>query len=217
MGTIYIIENIVSGKQYVGKTTGTIAKRWKSHLYYANSNVNTKLYNAIRKYGVCNFEIYPMETEIRNEVLNSREKYWIYVLNAKTIGYNMTNGGDGGFIHDQTGKHWKIKDTSKMKGVKTVTPDVVAGRLKITGKHNYQFKGYIVTPWGTFESVKEARLAAIVEKAIGNTHVVVDSISTYIKNLDAKLNPLGRRTPVSWRGKTPREIGFNLLKKETNE
>ena len=45
MGYIYLIENDVNNKKYVGLTTQTIDKRWKQHLN-ASKYKNYKLYYA---------------------------------------------------------------------------------------------------------------------------------------------------------------------------
>lgn len=51
----------------------------------------------MNKYGYDNF-IPSLIEECDNSLLNEREIYWIHYYNTtdKTIGYNMTIGGDGG-------------------------------------------------------------------------------------------------------------------------
>jgi hypothetical protein len=122
--------------------------------------------------------------------------------------------GDGGLIGTgQLGKRWKIKDTSKMKGTKRITEAKLESWKKISAERNYQFKGWIVTPWGRFSSIKHAVLAARLLKQQDQTIIVLTdgtTVKKYINNLDVPLNKEGRRTPKFWRGKTPRELGFNL-------
>ena len=93
MGFIYKITNKLDGKLYVGKTCTTISNRWSHHL-----NDYTKkdwhLYRAMRKYGVENFTIEPIE-ECPDELLNCREIYWIDKLDTFNTGYNETRGGEG--------------------------------------------------------------------------------------------------------------------------
>jgi hypothetical protein len=82
---------------------------------------------------------------------------------------------------------------------------------KISKENNYQFKGYYTTPWGIFPSISEAVIAAKELRKIDSTcHVVTDSttLRAYFNKLDECLSIEGRRTVPSWRGKTPREIGF---------
>jgi hypothetical protein len=85
------------------------------------------------------------------------------------------------------------------------------------GKSNYQFKGTIVTPWGTYDSIKSC-VAAAKKIRNGNPAAKVisdeNTLKKYITNLDQVLDPSGRRTIVEWRGKTPRLVGFNFIEKD---
>jgi group I intron endonuclease len=205
---IYQITNKINGKRYIGKTTKkSIFDRWKTHLSDCKKS-NTKLYNAIRKYGEVNFsiDVFEQTGKVSTEKLNERERYWIEVLEPE---YNMTKGGDGGWIHDQTGNRWKIKNTSNMKGKKTVTDKVKQGWLKNSDKNNYQSKYKIHTPWGCFFTWK----AAIIEakrlkqngciKVLTNTHTLQQYC---LQNI--LLNKEGRRTVPDWRGKYTKDLGF---------
>lgn len=94
MAYIYVITNSVNGKQYVGKTTKSVEKRFKEHLRSANRQSLAKrpLYSAIRKYGREHFYIQTLE---ETQYPEEREKYWICKLGTFSNGYNATMGGDG--------------------------------------------------------------------------------------------------------------------------
>ena len=93
MGFIYKITNKLDGKLYVGKTCTTINIRWSHHLDdYTKKDYH--LYRAMRKYGVENFEIEPIE-QCPDNLLNEREIYWIEKLDTFHNGYNKTIGGEG--------------------------------------------------------------------------------------------------------------------------
>lgn len=96
MGFIYKITNSINDKVYIGKTTKTIEKRWRDHIYQSKRErqYNSALYNAMSKYGVDMFRIDPIE-ECSNDLLDDREKYWIAQYNSNVTGYNLTSGGDG--------------------------------------------------------------------------------------------------------------------------
>lgn len=205
---IYQITNKINGKRYVGKTTkSSILDRWESHLKDCKKG-HTKLYNAIKKYGKENFniDVFEQTGNVSREKLNEREIYWIEVLEPE---YNMTKGGDGGWINDQTGKTWKIKDTSNMKGKKTITDKVIRGWHKNSSKNNYQSKYKIHTPWGCFYTWKDAIIKAKQLKKDGQSKVVCDSqtLQTYCLN-NVLLNKEGRRTVPEWRGKFSKDLGF---------
>jgi len=91
------------------------------------------------------------------------------------------------------------------------------GKKKIAGKNNYQFKGLIKTPWGIFESIVDAVSVGQKQRDLGVLEVITDrsTLAKYLQNVDIVLNSQGRRTPSSWRGKTPRELGFEKIK-DTN-
>lgn len=206
---IYKITNRLNNKSYVGKTTKpSINDRWISHLYDAK-RYKTKLYNAINKYGPENFiievvEVVPDDCPI--VLLNEREIYWIKELQPE---YNMTKGGDGGWINDQTGKRWKIKDTSNMGGPKNITEKVKNGWKKCSGKNNYQSKYIIHTPWGVFYTWKDACVRAQQLRKEGINNVISNdtALKKYCLN-NILLNKEGRRIPPSWRGKYTKDIGF---------
>lgn len=96
MPYIYQITNKLNGKIYIGKTLRTIEERWKEHCKDYNKTYNEKrpLYDAIRKYGIQNFEISLVE-EVDEKEINEKEKYWIELLGSFKYGYNATKGGDG--------------------------------------------------------------------------------------------------------------------------
>lgn len=94
MGFIYLIENDINHKKYIGLTTRTIEERWKDHLK-ASKYKNYSLYLAMRKYGIENFHIREIQEEKDFEKLKELEKYWINYYNTYYDGYNQTFGGEG--------------------------------------------------------------------------------------------------------------------------
>lgn len=102
---IYLIENKVNGKKYVGQHCGRKDARWKQHLNEALKKQNPKpLYASIRKYGTNNFTYKVLEELDRTatqQLLDEREIYFIkeydtYIKNGK--GYNLTLGGGGNMV-----------------------------------------------------------------------------------------------------------------------
>lgn len=97
---IYKTTNLVNLKIYVGKDSKNDPNYFGSGLY---------LERAIKKYGKKNFKKEILERCLTLEQLNDREKYWIKILNSnnRKVGYNLTDGGDGG---DTTKQHPKRKE-----------------------------------------------------------------------------------------------------------
>ena len=88
MGIIYILENKIDGKCYVGQTTQLFAIRFGRHK-------RSKSYfgNALRKYGVDNFNKILIEN-IPEEQLDELEKKYIQKHNSiYPNGYNLMDGG----------------------------------------------------------------------------------------------------------------------------
>ena len=102
MGYIYCITNLINNKQYVGKTTYSVERRWKQQCcdYKKLKCANRPLYKAMNKYGIENFKIEVLEQCERN-LISEREQYWIKYLKTYHLGYNATLGGDGSLIFDE--------------------------------------------------------------------------------------------------------------------
>ena len=82
---------------YVGQTIN-LPERHKVHTQYDPFNKNTREYDyplsrGIRKYGVDEYELIILESNIKKEDLNDREKYWIKYYNTYWDGYNQSIGG----------------------------------------------------------------------------------------------------------------------------
>lgn len=98
---IYKITNSVNGKIYIGKTSKPIEKRLQTHFRNAvTCKRRSRLYSAIRKYGCDKFSIEVIHTLTKDEEskVDYYERYYIKLFNSKNhlVGYNMTDGGDGG-------------------------------------------------------------------------------------------------------------------------
>ena len=115
---IYIIENIINGKVYVGSTIN-IKKRWYAHKTTLNHNChdNSFLQNAWNKYGETNFSFIILE-EVVVEKLLEREQYYINLYDAcnRNCGYNLmpTAGNNLGYKHTEETK-LKISNINKGK------------------------------------------------------------------------------------------------------
>lgn len=137
MPYIYKITNKVNGKIYIGKTLGSIEKRWKEHCndYLKQRKEKRPLYSAMKKYGVENFYIEVVE-ECSEEVLAEREIYWIERYGSFKYGYNATIGGDGkrycdyDLIYSLYQKGYTIKEIANKLNYNT---DTCSNALKTFG------------------------------------------------------------------------------------
>lgn len=104
MVDIYIITNIVNGKEYIGITRRGYLVRFYDHIKTSRKS-NTKrgnyvLYRAMRKHGVENFKVELLEQVDTYEEAKLKEQEYISIFNSYyksslNWGYNMTVGGDG--------------------------------------------------------------------------------------------------------------------------
>jgi group I intron endonuclease len=98
MFTIYLIVNKLNGKVYVGQTNQPLHRRWGLHKARARKNegYTAHLYNAIRKYGIENFDIRPIATCETETWADYFETLYILIYDSMNpeVGYNMTSGGD---------------------------------------------------------------------------------------------------------------------------
>lgn len=115
----YCIVNSISGSMYIGQTSSSISRRYYEHRHAAYSlNKKSKLYDAMRKYGEEAFYIVELETLGTRAEANLSEIN--HISESKSMGinlYNMTNGGEGGFVVPQEKlAEWKHKLSSSRQG-----------------------------------------------------------------------------------------------------
>lgn len=118
MHSIYRLTNTVNGKIYIG-LTNNYKKRLREHSYASNDYYISR---AIKSYGWESFTSEVLETTSSLSKAREREKHYISELcsNNPTIGYNLTEGGEGtlGFSPNATSRA-KI---SKAKTGRTLSP-----------------------------------------------------------------------------------------------
>jgi len=86
---IYLIENTINTKKYVGYTSQTLRKR-----FYQHSISDKPIGKAIRKHGKSCFKVTLIEEHETIESVLENEKKWILHHKAFGCGYNCTVGGD---------------------------------------------------------------------------------------------------------------------------
>ncbi len=92
---IYVIENLINGKKYVGQTCNP-KERERRHLNGYETGC-IALYNAVNKYGKKSFDFSLLEKVSSIEEANQREQYWIqHIGTMSPNGYNLRYGGEAG-------------------------------------------------------------------------------------------------------------------------
>lgn len=165
---IYKVTNKITGKSYIGKTTKSLNERKRQHLKLSKTK-NTHFLNALRSYGENNFNWDIIDTAKTNDELNQKEIYWIKEYNSINNGYNMIDGGTGGYNiyavnanrEKRKGKTWEdIYGKNKSLNLKENARNRIKEHNKIFGFDNINE-----------ETLKQyAKKGACVRNNMGYTH-----------------------------------------------
>lgn len=94
---IYLITNLINGKQYVGQTTD-FTRRMTAHKYGAKQLID----QAIQKYGKDNFTYEIIDQSDDSEEINNLEIKYIKDYNSLVPnGYNIHSGGRNNSIGEE--------------------------------------------------------------------------------------------------------------------
>lgn len=152
IGYIYQITNKQDGKIYIGKSKTTVQGRWHGHLrdyqkYIQQDKTSSKLYNAIRKYGIDSFTVEQIDS-CSYEELDERERYWIAKLTSRNpnIGYNICRGGECGPGGPHFAGHQHSEETKQQMS------------LSRRGENNANYGNHRIMP--EEEKAKHAHLGA---------------------------------------------------------
>lgn len=110
-GFIYLWENKINGKKYLG-----------SHLGSPNdSYIGSGVYflSAIKKYGIQNFKRSIIEDNIPNEKLRDREQYYLDLYNVVNNDefYNISPHASGGFFHINSNIELKEENSNRFRNL----------------------------------------------------------------------------------------------------
>lgn len=98
MSIIYCHKNKITGKCYIGQTTGTLENRIGNNPSKSYRN-NHEFSSDIMKYGWESFESFILETVEDNGILNERETYWINKIKETNEVYNKYLRGTNNAKH----------------------------------------------------------------------------------------------------------------------
>lgn len=86
---IYMYENKLNHKKYIGQSTNIERRKWE-HLKWPSRY--SRFDNELQVIGEKGFDFSILE-ECSVDQLDEREKYWIKYYNSQQEGYNLTGGG----------------------------------------------------------------------------------------------------------------------------
>jgi group I intron endonuclease len=94
-----------------------IHSAWKGRYKSPSCKAQTKIYNALLKYGYDDFEKVVLE-ECPKKLLNEREIYWIDYYDSVNNGYNIRKGGNGGGKYGEFSAEHKNRLSASHKGIR---------------------------------------------------------------------------------------------------
>lgn len=121
--SIYVIENDVNDLKYVGITQYSLKRRFTEHKRKVKRGIHTKLYNAMRQFGVDKFHIRLLENDIPFSDGADKECYYINLFNSFNNGYNMTLGGKGVVGYKFTDDVRKKISLNSLRNAQMYTPE----------------------------------------------------------------------------------------------
>ena len=197
-GKIYKITNTKNKSLYIGCTINNLKHRFEEHCYRClKTNINTKLCNSIRKYGVENFTIEIIE-ECSLENIYDREVELIKEYNSFENGLNSTFGGEGclGYKHSPEIRMKISEGVKNGKSHKGKTYDEIYGdrveEEKI--KRKEKVKNY----WDNIsEEDKKQRLLSLKNSVRKNAKYSIETIQSIKKliNENVKSSEIHKQHP----------------------
>ena len=136
-GIVYAYVNRQNMKMYIGQTTQLMSHRRRDHRQNAfKKRLNRPFYNAIRKYGMSEFEEIILERCNSKTELDASEKNAVRIFETTDIskGYNLMDGGFSNGRHSEETKK-KISEASKRMHA---NPEHKAMLVEV-GKKYYRF------------------------------------------------------------------------------
>lgn len=222
MGSLYIIENLINHKVYIGITKQKPRIRWSQHKCDARrKRGNYPLYNSMNKYGIENFSFTVLIDNIESpEELSNLEVEYIKKYNStdRNYGYNLQTGGRKDYTISESTRERLSKATKEnykraadRNGGKhpCVAPEIIAKRSGENSgpyKNKGKYKGR--TPWWIKEGVKNPGQDAInkinQEKLNykGNNEIFkkiyeLRQQGLFIKQIEQEINGYYKRTSIS--------------------
>lgn len=137
---IYVVQNALNNKVYVGKTNKP-QTRWNHHIIYAYGGKEKYpthfqyIHASIAKYGKENFTFQIIEEFADEPECLEAEQFWIQFFRSwdKNYGYNLTNGGEGAsgrIVSPETRDKIRIRATGRKQSEETKKKKSEAGRKR---------------------------------------------------------------------------------------
>ena len=134
-GFVYITENMINHKKYIGQKKYDKDNSWETYL-----GSGTLLRRAVAKYGKENFSRTIIDRASTRDELNEKEMFWIKFYNATGSHefYNIASGGTGGdTVAGFSKEEYRLFTEKRIKSV-LATVDKRSGDNSVSAKLNTQ-------------------------------------------------------------------------------
>ena len=174
---IYCITNNINGKQYVGQSVD-IEKRMSDHIH---ADSNSKIHQAIVKYGVQNFRFEPL-IRCSPEELDEQEVKFIRLLGTYENGYNQTRGGQSHVFNIEYNyeTYSELKETIKSKNTK----------IKVLKQKNYDLNSEVIDLKRRLKKLEETSETGIIGQLKSEHGIELTKYQKDLKNLQDEIDSL---------------------------
>lgn len=184
-GKIYKITNTINGLVYIGCTVNSLKKRFYEHIYRCEkTDYKSKLYNAIKKYGIDNFKIELVE-ECDLSCIYENEKKYIDLYDSYHNGLNSTFGGEGciGYKHSPEIRKKISMSTKNGNSHKGKTYEELYGDRAVEERENR--KKTVQKKWDTITiEQKELRVSKMIDSVQKKSKYGIE----LVKEIKTKIN-----------------------------
>lgn len=136
---LYIHENKINKKIYVGITSQTPSQRWgKNGIGYSKGQ--DKFYNAIKKYGWDNFNHIILYTHLTKDQAELLEQEYIKKYNSIENGYNSREGGNISSPSLESRKRMSLAHIGKIHSQESKEKNSISNKGKHNRKHTEEEK-----------------------------------------------------------------------------
>lgn len=164
---IYKVTNKKSGNVYIGQTVKSLEERKHNHfLSSLSKNSKSKFHKAIKSYGIDNFNWEVVDTAKTKDELNQKEIQYISEYNSIEDGYNMIEGGTGGYNEFAVKANMKRKGKSRIDFMK---PESIH-KMKQIDRENGISLGEYTRNRPKSERIRNAKLANKTRTENGYKH-----------------------------------------------
>jgi group I intron endonuclease len=181
---VYVIENLMNNKIYIGSSTMRVMKRIEHHvsMLRANKHKNAHLQNAFNKYGETSFCASVIETTEKHNTLE-REQHWINQHNFDDL-YNINPLASG---------TPNMSKETILKRAETMKKKYASGELESNFKkgHTPWNKGRSDIDYSYLKGVKKTKSEKVLNKLKKQSEQIRD-LSPRVYVYDVNYNFLGK-------------------------